>query len=170
MTGLKIKKLNLYDDFIVVKSISKSYGVPGIRLGIIATSNSHLISMIKKDVSIWNINSFGEYYLQIYDKYKKVYANALIEIKNARKIFLNELNKIEEFRVVPSQANYFTIELKKGNSKELCSKMLENYNIFIKDLTSKINLKNREFIRVAVRNIEDNEIFVSAVKDYFKNI
>lgn len=48
--------------------------------------------------------------------------------------------------------------------------MLENYNIFIKDLTSKINLKNREFIRVAVRNIEDNEIFVSAVKDYFKNI
>ncbi|WP_341459422.1 aminotransferase class I/II-fold pyridoxal phosphate-dependent enzyme, partial [Parvimonas micra] len=82
----------------------------------------------------------------------------------------NELNKIEELRVVPSQANYFTIELKKGNSKELCSKMLENYNIFIKDLTSKINLKNREFIRVAVRNIEDNEIFVSAVKDYFKNI
>ena len=169
-TFLNDKLLNLYDDFIVVKSISKSYGVPGIRLGIIATSNSHLISMIKKDVSIWNINSFGEYYLQIYDKYKKVYANALIEIKNARKIFLNELNKIEEFRVVPSQANYFTIELKKGNSKELCSKMLENYNIFIKDLTSKINLKNREFIRVAVRNIEDNEIFVSAVKDYFKNI
>lgn len=169
-TFLNDKLLNLYDDFIVVKSISKSYGVPGIRLGIIATSNSHLISMIKKDVSIWNINSFGEYYLQIYDKYKKVYANALIEIKNARKIFLNELNKIEEFRVVPSQANYFTIELKKGNSKELCSKMLENYNIFIKDSTSKINLKNREFIRVAVRNIEDNEIFVSAVKDYFKNI
>lgn len=169
-TFLNDKLLNLYDDFIVVKSISKSYGVPGIRLGIIATSNSRLISMIKKDVSIWNINSFGEYYLQIYDKYKKVYANALIEIKNARKIFLNELNKIEEFRVVPSQANYFTIELKKGNSKELCSKMLENYNIFIKDLTSKINLKNREFIRVAVRNIEDNEIFVSAVKDYFKNI
>ncbi|WBB31686.1 aminotransferase class I/II-fold pyridoxal phosphate-dependent enzyme [Parvimonas micra] len=169
-TFLDDKLLNLYDDFIVVKSISKSYGVPGIRLGIVATSNSHLISMIKKDVSIWNINSFGEYYLQIYDKYKKVYANALVEIKNARKIFLNELNKIEELRVVPSQANYFTIELKKGNSKELCSKMLENYNIFIKDLTSKINLKNREFIRVAVRNIEDNEIFVSAVKDYFKNI
>ena len=169
-TFLNDKLLNLYDDFIVVKSISKSYGVPGIRLGIVATSNSHLISMIKKDVSIWNINSFGEYYLQIYDKYKKVYANALVEIKNARKIFLNELNKIEELRVVPSQANYFTIELKKGNSKELCSKMLENYNIFIKDLTSKINLKNREFIRVAVRSIEDNEIFVSAVKDYFKNI
>ncbi|WBB30101.1 aminotransferase class I/II-fold pyridoxal phosphate-dependent enzyme [Parvimonas micra] len=169
-TFLNDKLLNLYDDFIVVKSISKSYGVPGIRLGIVATSNSHLISMIKKDVSIWNINSFGEYYLQIYDKYKKVYANALVEIKNARKIFLNELNKIEELRVVPSQANYFTIELKKGNSKELCSKMLESYNIFIKDLTSKINFKNREFIRVAVRNIEDNEIFVSAVKDYFKNI
>ena len=165
-TFLDDKLLNLYEDFIVVKSISKSYGVPGLRLGIVATSNSNLISMIKKDVSIWNINSFGEYYLQIYDKYKKVYTHALTEIKNARKIFLDKLNKIEEFRVIPSQANYFTIELNKGNSKEFCAKMLDHYNIFIKDLTSKINLENREFIRVAVRNTEDNELFILAVKEY----
>ena len=167
-TFLDDRLLNLYDDFIVVKSISKSYGVPGIRLGIVATSNSELISKIKKDVSIWNINSFAEYYLQIYDKYRKKYVNALTEIKNARKIFLDNLNKIEEFRVIPSQANYFTIELLKGNSKELCAKMLDNYNIFIKDLTSKINLENREFIRVAVRNTEDNECFIAAIKDYYK--
>ncbi|MEB3072234.1 aminotransferase class I/II-fold pyridoxal phosphate-dependent enzyme [Parvimonas sp. C2] len=165
-TFLDDKLLNLYEDFIVVKSISKSYGVPGLRLGIVATSNSNLISMIKKDVSIWNINSFGEYYLQIYDKYKKAYTHALTEIKNARKIFLDKLNKIEEFRVIPSQANYFTIELNKGNSKEFCAKMLDHYNIFIKDLTSKINLENREFIRVAVRNTEDNELFILAVKEY----
>ena len=165
-TFLDDKLLNLYEDFIVVKSISKSYGVPGLRLGIVATSNSNLISMIKKDVSIWNINSFGEYYLQIYDKYKKAYTHALTEIKNARKIFLDKLNKIEEFRVIPSQANYFTIELNKGNSKEFCAKILDHYNIFIKDLTSKINLENREFIRVAVRNTEDNELFILAVKEY----
>lgn len=169
-TFLNDEFLALYKDFIVVKSISKSYGVPGIRLGVVATSNSELVSMIKKDVSIWNINSFGEYYLQIYDKYKKVYANALVEIKNARRIFLKELNEIEEFRVIPSQANYFTIELKKGTSKNLCLKMLEDYNIFVKDLTSKINLENREFIRVAVRNIEDNESFIFAVKDYFQKL
>ncbi|WP_288981477.1 histidinol-phosphate transaminase [uncultured Parvimonas sp.] len=169
-TFLNDEFLALYKDFIVVKSISKSYGVPGIRLGVVATSNSELVSMIKKDVSIWNINSFGEYYLQIYDKYKKVYANALVEIKNARRIFLKELNEIEEFRVISSQANYFTIELKKGTSKNLCLKMLEDYNIFVKDLTSKINLENREFIRVAVRNIEDNESFIFAVKDYFQKL
>ena len=55
----------------VMKSISKSFGVPGLRLGVLVSSDADAISSIKKDVSIWNINSFGEFYLQIYEKYAK---------------------------------------------------------------------------------------------------
>ncbi|WP_455067549.1 aminotransferase class I/II-fold pyridoxal phosphate-dependent enzyme [Parvimonas micra] len=161
--------LNIYNDFIVVKSISKSYGVPGLRLGILATSNTSTIKMIKKDVSIWNINSFGEYYLQIYDKYKKEYQKALLEIKNSRQVFFNDLNCIKELKVIPSEANYFTVELTKGTSLDLCSKMLEDYNILIKDLTPKLS-NGKEYIRVAVRNIEDNKRLVLAFKKYFSSI
>lgn len=161
--------LENYRDLIVIKSISKSYGVPGLRLGVLATSNSDLIDFIKKDVSIWNINSFGEYYLQIYDKYKKDYATALTKIKNARKIFVEDLKKIEEFRVIPSEANYVTIELLSGNSKKLCSEMLEKYNVFIKDLTPKINWLNKQYIRVAIRDEKDNAYFIGTIKEYYKN-
>lgn len=160
--------LEKYKDLIVIKSISKSYGVPGIRLGILATSNEDLIKFIKKDVSIWNINSFGEYYLQIYDKYKKDYAVALTKIKNSRKIFVENLKKIEEFRVIPSEANYVTIEVLKGKSKDLCIEMLEKYNIFIKDLTPKINWLDRQFIRVAVRDEVDNDKFIDSILEYYK--
>lgn len=162
--------LEKYKNLIVVKSISKSYGVPGLRLGILATSNKDLIKFIKSDVSIWNINSFAEYYLQIYDKYKKDYSIALAKIKNARRIFINNLSEINEFRVIPSEANYVTIELLGLTSKDFCIAMLEKYNIFIKDLTPKISWLDKQFIRVAVRDEEDNDIFIKAAKDYILSI
>ena len=59
---------------IVVKSISKSYGIPGLRLGVAASGDTDLIGQLKKDVAIWNINSFGEFYMQIEEKYRKDYA------------------------------------------------------------------------------------------------
>ena len=57
----------------VMKSISKSYGVPGLRLGVLASGDVDTISKMKKDVAIWNINSFAEFYMQITEKYKKDY-------------------------------------------------------------------------------------------------
>ena len=60
--------INEYDNLIVVKSISKSYGVPGIRLGILCSADMALIAKMKKMVSIWNINSFAEYFMQILRK------------------------------------------------------------------------------------------------------
>ena len=66
--------LRSHPHLIVVKSISKSYGVPGLRLGIAASGDTALIDRLKKDVSIWNINSVGEFYMQIEEKYRKDYA------------------------------------------------------------------------------------------------
>lgn len=65
--------LEAYPDMTVIKSISKSYGVLGLRLGVLASSDTTIINRIKKEVSIWNINSFGEYYMQIFGKYSKDY-------------------------------------------------------------------------------------------------
>jgi histidinol-phosphate/aromatic aminotransferase/cobyric acid decarboxylase-like protein len=61
--------LREYSQLVVVKSISKSYGVPGLRLGILASSDTELIGQIRSDLSIWNINSFAEFFLQILEKY-----------------------------------------------------------------------------------------------------
>ncbi len=56
-----------YSNLIVIKSISKSYGVPGLRLGVLLTSNQAVLNSIKEELSIWNINSFAEYFMQIMD-------------------------------------------------------------------------------------------------------
>lgn len=149
---------------IVVKSISKSFGVPGLRLGILASNDIELINKIKKDVSIWNINSFAEYYLQIYEKYAKNYAAAMQKFKAVRKDYINKLSDIEGLRVIPSQANYVLCEVTSGRtSRELAEDLLEQ-DILIKDLSTKTGFNGQNYIRLAVRDEADNNRIVEALK------
>lgn len=99
--------LDSFSNLVVIKSISKSYGVPGLRLGVLATSDASLVQIIRKDVAIWNINSFAEYYMQIFGKYEKDYLEACQKFIAERERFYMELQKIPFLRVIPSQANYF---------------------------------------------------------------
>ena len=154
--------LDAHQKLYVMKSISKSFGVPGLRLGILASGNVEVISSLKKDVAIWNINSFAEFYMQIYEKYVKDYDKALKLFRAERTRFQNALSKLEGIRIIPSQANYFMIELKNGKSAEdLTRKLLLNHNLFVKDLSAKTN---GEFLRIAIRNKQDNNKLVNALK------
>ena len=151
----------------VIKSISKSFGVAGIRLGIAVSGNEKIIEKMKSDVSIWNINSFAEFYMQIYEKYKKDYIKALEIFRTERARFYDELQKISGIRTIPSAANYIMIELTGDiNSKKLTEILLSGFNVFVKDLSAKIPSGN--FIRVSVRNTEDNNKFLSALKQVLK--
>lgn len=152
---------------VVVKSISKSYGVPGIRLGVLASGNTEIIATIKKEVAIWNINSFGEFYMQIYEKYHKEYLLACKAFREERKLFYEELQQIPFLRVIPSQANYFMCELVDGKytSHELAVKLLAGYNILIKDCSGKSAFDGGEYIRIAVRDRNDNHRLVEALSE-----
>ncbi len=151
---------------IVVKSISKSYGVPGLRLGVLASGDQALIEFIKRDVGIWNINSFAEFYMQIAEKYNSYYFEGLQLFKNERKRFKSELAKIPNIRVINSQANYFMAEVNKMTSGELVKEMLVRYNIIIKDLSGKIkDAKGKQYIRIAIRNDVDNDLLIKALKE-----
>ena len=148
----------------VMKSISKSYGVPGLRLGVLASGDTDIIAKMKKDVAIWNINSFGEFYMQIEEKYKKDYTAALVRIRAERARFQIELGKIKGVRVIPSQANFVMVELDQGISpKELLKTLLIRHNLLIKELTTKTN--GRNYLRLAVRNTEDNDVLIRAMKE-----
>lgn len=148
----------------IMKSISKSYGVPGIRLGVLASGDVDLIASMKKDVAIWNINSFGEFFMQIYEKYRKAYASALVQIKDERKRFQEELKTIKGIRIIPSQANFVMVELSGEITPKVLTKvLLLKHYILIKDLTGKI--KGKSYLRLAVRNTEDNNRLIDALKE-----
>ncbi len=151
---------------IVIKSISKSYGVPGLRLGILASGNKKLILELKKDVPIWNINSFAEFYMQIEEKYRDDYQTALSKLRKERFRFQQELEKIPGLHVIPSQANYIMLEITNGmTAAELTRRMFTRYSLLIKDLTGK--LSNGQYLRVAVRTEEDNNKLLDAFRTEF---
>lgn len=149
----------------VIKSISKSYGIPGVRLGIMASADKEVIRLMKQHVSIWNINSFGEFYMQIAGKYEKDYLCALKKIKTARSDLVTQLSEISYLRVIPSQANYVMCEVLDGHTSSELSYYLLRKNILIKDLTSKIG-NGKQYIRLAVRSEEDNRYLMQFLREY----
>lgn len=158
--------LDCYPQLYVLKSISKSYGVPGLRLGVLASGNKLAIKNIKKEIPIWNINSFAEFYMQVAGKYKEEYRFSLDKLKEERKRFRDLLSEIEYLRVVPSQANYFMVELL-GEYKvaDLTQYLLINDNILIKDLHTK--LENKNYFRVAIRDEDDNNRLIKSLNNFF---
>ena len=161
--------LDTYPHMIVIKSISKSYGVPGIRLGILCSADMELISIIKKMVSIWNLNSFCEFFMQIFTKYEKDYHVACDKFIVARDSFESELRKIDFLRVIPSQANYFLVEvLPPFTAKELVFRMLKDHNILMRDCSGKGGFDGKQYMRIAVRNNQDNSRLIEALKSLLK--
>ncbi|MCM1504721.1 MAG: aminotransferase class I/II-fold pyridoxal phosphate-dependent enzyme [Muribaculum sp.] len=162
--------LERFPNLCVVKSISKSYGVPGLRLGVVASSDVDLISELRHGCSIWNINSFAEYYMQIFGKYETDYRRACMTFAKVRDKFYDELSSLECLRVIPSQANYFLCEVMPPfTAHGLALKLLTDFNILIKDCSTKKGFQGgAQYVRIAVRDVADNDAIVYALRAIMK--
>lgn len=162
--------LEKYPHMVVMKSISKSYGVPGIRLGILCSADVAIISKMKKMVSIWNLNSFCEFFMQIYNKYEKDYHRACDKFIVERNDFEKKLREISFLRVIPSQANYFLVEvLPPFKASSLVLTMLRDYNILMRNCSTKDGFDGKQYMRIAVRDHADNERLITALKTIEKH-
>ena len=158
--------LETYPHMAVMKSISKSFGVPGLRLGILASADVKLIDRIKKEVSIWNLNSFAEFFMQIYNKHEKDYFRACEKFVAERDDFEQRLRTIPFLRVMPTQANYFLCEVMPPyTAKEIVVYMLRQHNILTRDCSLKPGLNpDKQYMRIAIRNHEDNTRLVEGLR------
>ena len=163
---LSDETLEVYPHMAVMKSISKSFGVPGLRLGILCSADKDLIARIKKEVSIWNLNSFAEFFMQIYNKHEKDYQRACAKFVAERADFEHQLRTVPYLRVMPSQANYFLCEvLPPYKASEIVIYMLKQHNILTRDCSLKPGLDpNKQYMRIAVRNHEDNTRLIEGLK------
>ncbi|WP_349947610.1 aminotransferase class I/II-fold pyridoxal phosphate-dependent enzyme [Lacrimispora sp. BS-2] len=157
--------LDEYKNLVLIKSISKSYGVPGLRLGLLTCSDSEIIDQVRKELPIWNINSLAEYFLQIFEKYQSDYQEALEHFKRTREKLYQSLESIRQLKLYPSQANFIMCEIIDGcSASQIAELLLNRYNILVKDLSHKPGMESREFIRIAVRTEADNERLADALK------
>lgn len=158
--------LESYPHMVVIKSISKSYGVPGLRLGILASADTEMIAKLKKQVSIWNINSFAEFFMQIYSKYEKDYKKACSRFIEVRRSFLEKLEGVSFLHVMPTQANFVLCEVQAPfTANDIALILLKNHNILVSACGAKKGIDPNRYIRLAVRSAEDNDRLIEALKN-----
>jgi len=157
--------INRLPNLVAVKSISKSYGVPGLRLGIMVTSDSALLARVWKEISIWNINSPAEHFLQIIDKHRNDFRSACRQIVLERERFILGLRNIPFLRILPSHANYVLCEiLPPWKPAALAETLLNEFDILIKDASGKLGFDGRPFVRLTVRDQADDDYLLAALQ------
>jgi histidinol-phosphate/aromatic aminotransferase/cobyric acid decarboxylase-like protein/choline kinase len=161
---LEKKPLN---NVLIIKSLSKSLGVPGIRLGYAYTSNAELIKYLRSQVPIWNMNSIAEHYLEIILKHRNALKKSFEQTVKDRVAFAEHLAANPQVeRVYPSAGNFLLVELKAKPpaADTLSSLLLEKHAIYIKDVTDKFS-NGKSYIRLAIRLPEENERLVNALRE-----
>jgi histidinol-phosphate/aromatic aminotransferase/cobyric acid decarboxylase-like protein/choline kinase len=150
---------------VVIKSLGKSYGVAGIRLGVMATADADLLRATRKSLAIWNINAPGEYFLQVIGKYAGDYLRSCARVVTERERLLRGLSSLPWLRPLPSAANFIFCETGGGKrSDELTAELLDRFLILIKDCRGKKGVGDRSFVRFTVRGPEDNDRLLEALK------
>jgi histidinol-phosphate/aromatic aminotransferase/cobyric acid decarboxylase-like protein/choline kinase len=153
-----------YPNLVILKSISKVYGVPGLRLGYILTAHRAVIEGVSRELPIWNINSLAEYFLEIFIKYQSDFRESCRRVMADRADFIQGLKRVPYLQVFPAQANYVFARVTDGRSSaELRDELFRRDDILIKDCGNKSGLPEKIFVRISVRKKEDNDRLLAAL-------
>jgi len=157
-----------FKNVIVVKSMSKDFGIAGVRAGY-GIMNKHRVSQLLKNGYLWNSSGLAEYFFRLYkdEVFLKDYELIRVKYINDAIKFFNELKTINNIKVYPTKANFALVELLDGTSSaDFVINMLLKYGIYMRSCADKIGLQG-EFVRVACRTIEENASIINAFREYY---
>lgn len=151
---------------VVLSSLSKTLGVPGVRLGYAYICDPLLYVDLNADLPVWNMNSIAEYLLEAGLKHRISYETSLVQTQKDRKRFAEMLRHCGPVKqVIEGGGNFVAIELKVGAERAVacCEELLADHKIHLKNISGKIG-DGSAWFRAAVRVPEENEILVHALE------
>jgi histidinol-phosphate/aromatic aminotransferase/cobyric acid decarboxylase-like protein len=154
------------DNIFVIKSLSKSLGVPGIRLGYSYTSNPIWIAAQSDAMPIWNANSLAEFFLEIILKHRNSLEQSIHKTIDDRHTFATDLEKIPGVTVVPSGANFILAQfpLTAAQTTALCEALIQKENHYVKHIGHRFGAATQGCFRLAVRLPEENLHLVNLIR------
>ena len=158
-----ISHIEQFPNVIIVRSMSKHCGVPGLRLGYCCSSNLDYLQRLAKLLPVWNINTVAEYFLTQLLVTNHEYHLARIRVIKDVKYLYNELQKIHGIIVYPTGSNFIMVKVTCGlTATQLQEKLLEEYHVYVRDCSNKIGLDNYH-IRVASQGKRKDKVLISAL-------
>ncbi len=158
-----------YNNLIIIKSMSKDFGIAGIRAGYAVMSEARVKYLLSNGY-LWNVSGLANYFFKIYSD-----PDFMSEYDIARKkyimntlMFLSELNSFEDIKVYPSKANFALVELLSDQSSfDFSMNLLVSNGVYVRDCSDKIGLEGA-FVRIASRTFEENLEIIKAIKNITK--
>ena len=159
--------IDKYPNMAILKSMSKAYGICGLRIGYLLTANADFAQAVRNGIHIWNINGFAEEFLRILPKYKQEFEDSCEIVKADRDAFYKQLCAIEGMTVFKPDANYIYCRLPDAalSGPEVTKRLFIKYNIYIKDSVGKTQPDADRYIRIASRTQKENNALVDALLD-----
>jgi len=159
-------EIDQFNNLVIMKSLSKCYGIGGIRLGYLLTKNGEFLKAAKDEIPIWNINGFAEAFLRVAPRFRKEYVRSCALVREARHDFYNHLITVPGLTVYEPQANFVFCRLPDDTipGPEFTKKLFVNENILIKDCAGKMIPEADRYLRIASRTREENKNLVEALK------
>jgi histidinol-phosphate/aromatic aminotransferase/cobyric acid decarboxylase-like protein/choline kinase len=155
------------DNVILLKSLSKTLGVPGLRLGYTYSSNAEFNLFMRSHLPIWNLNSLAEHFLEIILKHREAIATSFQSTARDRVEFAEMLATLPSVaKVFASGGNFLLVKLhlNRSSAQALAETLLTSRSIYIKDVSSRFKGEG-VFFRLAVRTHKDHLHLVRAMED-----
>ena len=155
---LPLQEAEPLPNLILLKSLGKALGVPGLRLGFVHTPHRGFREFVREAMPIWNLNALAEYFLEIILKHRPALQASLEQTVADREVFAGALSKVHNVKkTYPSRANFLLVELRCSRSEAatLAERILREQDIHIKDVSSRFR-GSAAFWRLAVRLPEEN--------------
>lgn len=159
--------IDKYPNIAILKSMSKAYGICGLRIGYMLTANADFAKAVRNGIHIWNINGFAEEFLRILPQYKQKFDDSCKKVKDDRDMFYKQLCAIDEMTVCKPDANFIFCRLPDNalSGPEVTKRLFIEHNIYIKDSTGKTQPDADRYIRIASRTPEENNKLIAALKE-----
>jgi len=161
--------VNQSDNLIIIKSMSKDFGVAGIRVGYGIMSDQRVLDLLGNGF-LWNSNGLAEYFVKLYaeEGFRTDYEPLRRRFIGETQSFYTDMAGIGVGKVYPTQANFLLYELPAGiSSEQLNAQLLIRFGIYTRSLNDKIGLQG-EYLRVASRGIQENKIILHALENILK--
>lgn len=161
------RDIDKYPNMAILKSMSKAYGICGLRIGYMLTANDDFAKAVRNGIHIWNINGFAEEFLRILPQYKQEFEDSCEKVKVDRDVFYKKLSAINGMTVFKPDANYIYCRLPDGalSGPEVTKRLFIEHNIYIKDSVGKTQPDADRYIRIASRTQEENTTLIGALMD-----
>lgn len=153
-----------FSNLLIVRSMSKHCGVPGLRLGYCYTGNLYLLNRLRRFIPTWNLNTLAQYFLSQLPATDAAYHQARKRLIGDVRWLYGALREISGIDVYPTGANFVLFKIKGGQTAaDLQGRLLRDHRMYVRDCSNKAGM-DQFHIRVASQGREKDARLVDALR------